>query len=355
MIGAILAPVVWLAVLSRVQRWWFSRSEVLAATTIALAGVAVQLTLNTAPAEWLVNQLAPVSNFSTAIRMVVFNFLAAAAGMLALVVAGSRNVTRRFATLLVTASVGSLIAVALFLAAEPVPQTAGGFEFDQAYAHLPGFAEAGIAGGLYPAVLFPLLMIITARAADLRTVNGWSLTFIGAGLSAGAGWAWIRVGYFVGVRYAGLSPSPVAFEWTRALAAVAALFVSVGVMVPAVTLKVRARCMMREIGPLYAAMVARWPGVVRESRRGSSSDERASDRVTELLDAVSMEFASAAGGTLSAPDEVAEAVARRLLGEHSRGDLGRESIRMAAQQLDSDRHWALMLASAYRLQERQQA
>lgn len=352
MIGAILAPLVWLAVLTRIRRWWWSRSVILGATTFALAVVAFQLTLNTPPVEWAVTQLAPTTNFSTAIRMVVFNFLAAAAGMLALAVAGrARHVGRLFALLLVAAALGSVIALALFLAAQPVPQAAGGFEFDQTYAHLPGFAEAGIAGGLFPAVLCPVLMATTARSADLHSLTGWSLTLISVGLLAGTGWAWIRLCYFVGVRFVGWQASPTPFEWTRVLAAAAALLVAVGVMIPAVGLWVRSRRLLREIEPLYAEMVARWPGVARESRRGSSADERAGDRVTELLDAVSMEFADMPGGIGGPPGEVAAAVAEWLEQGRRSPDFGRESIRVAAQQMDSDRAWALMLASAYRNQK----
>ena len=352
MIGAILAPLVWLAVLTRVRRWWWSRSLILGATTFALAVVAFQLTLNTPLVEWAVTQLAPTTNFSTAIRMVVFNFLAAAAGMLALAVAGrDRHVGRLFALLLVAATLGSIVAVALFLAAQPVPQVAGGFEFDQAYTHLPGYAEAGIAGGLFPALLCPVLMATTARSADLHSLTGWSLTLISAGLLAGTGWGWIRLCYFVGVRFAGWQPSPTPFEWTRVLAAVAALLVALGVMIPAMVSWVRSRRLLREIEPLHAEMVARWPGVVRESRQGSSADELAGDRVTELLDAVSMEFADLPGGNGGTPADVAGAVAAWLAHGRRSPALGRENIRVVAQQMDSDRAWALALASAYRNQK----
>lgn len=149
--------------------------------------------------------------------------------------------------------------MAIFACAPTVPQAAGGFEFDISYSHLPGYAEAGIAGALFPALLCPALMIMTARAADVRSLTGWSLTLLSVGLAAATVWAWIRLSYFVAVRYLGVPQLRVVFETTRAVSAVGVLVIFVGMMLSPVVSWVRAQRILWAVGPLHRELTSRWP------------------------------------------------------------------------------------------------
>ncbi|WP_069165742.1 hypothetical protein [Nocardia altamirensis] len=356
MIAMILSPLMWVAAVTRGWRWWWSRSWVLGSTTIALGVVALHLTLNIPAAEGFMQAIAPMPNFSTGLRMVLFNVIAAATGALTLAVTvDPARVARGVRILGAIAAAGSLAALAIFVGTPSVPQVAGGFEFDQAYSHLPGYAEAGIAGALFPALLCPALMVMAARPADLRTVTGWSLSLLAAGLAAATVWAWIRLCYFVAVRFGGAAPAPAVFEVTRAVSAAGVLVIFAGVMLSPVVSWVRARRVLIAIGPMYHELVPRWPGVRRQSRRGSSADERASDRVTELLDALSLEVEQAgkSGALRTDQREVAAAVANWLIDGQDSTALDAENVRAAAFEAETDRHWALLLAQAYRARRRE--
>ncbi|MFF3221157.1 hypothetical protein ACFYV7_00015 [Nocardia suismassiliense] len=208
---------------------------------------------------------------------------------------------------------------------------------------------------MFSALLCPALMVMAARPADLRTVTGWSLALLSAGLAAATVWAWIRLVYFVAVRYGGAAPMPAVFEVTRAVSAAGVLVIFVGMMLSPMVSWVRARRVLRAIGPMYAELVGRWPGVRRPSRRGSSADEKASDRVTELLDALSLEIEQAGGsdGTGTEQREVAAAVADWLISGHRCAALNGESVRSAALAAGLDRRWAVTLAQAYREKQRE--
>ncbi|WP_107653693.1 hypothetical protein [Nocardia suismassiliense] len=356
MIAMVLAPLMWVAVLTRAWRWWWSRGWVLGCITVALGVVAVHLSLNIPAAERLLQAVAPMPNFSTGLRMVLFNLIAASTGALTLAVTiAPARLARGVRILAAIAVAGSVVALAIFVGTPPVPQAVGGFEFDQAYSHLPGYAEAGIAGALFPALLCPALMVMAARPADLRTVTGWSLALLSAGLAAATVWAWIRLVYFVAVRYGGAAPMPAVFEVTRAVSAAGVLVIFVGMMLSPMVSWVRARRVLRAIGPIYDELVGRWPGVRRPSRRGSSADEKASDRVTEVLDALSLEIEQAVGSddTVTEQREVAAAVADWLISGQRSAALNGESVRSAALAAGLDRRWAVTLAQAYRRRQRE--
>ncbi|MFI9506929.1 hypothetical protein [Nocardia sp. NPDC052566] len=346
MIATILAPLMWLAAATRAWRWWWSRSWVLGSTTVALAVVGLHLTLNIPAAEALTQAIEPIPNFSTALRMVLFNLMAASTGTLMLAITNEpARVAKGARWLAGIAAAGSVAALTIFVATPPVPRAAGGFEFDQAYSHLPGYAEAGIAGALFPALLCPALMVIASRAADVRTVTGWSLTLLSAGLAAATTWAWLRLTYFLHVRYGDAAPHPALFEATRAIAAAGVLVIFVGMMLSPIVSWVRARRVMHAIGPLRAELVTRRPEVLRPSRRGCSADEKASDRITELLDALSLETADF--DTAESSPEVAAALADWLVhGERS------NTVRRANIRTTDDHRWALSLAHAYRHSKR---
>ncbi|WP_278264162.1 hypothetical protein [Nocardia sp. AG03] len=351
MIALVLAPLMWIAVVSRAWRWWWSRGWVLGSMVVALSVVAVHLSSNIPAVETLVQALVPISNFSTGLRMVLFNVMAASSGVLALAVTSDPDRVARGARVLgLVAVVGSVAAMTIFACAPAVPQAAGGFEFDITYSHLPGYAEAGIAGALFPALLCPALMVMTARAADARSLTGWSLILLSAGLAAATVWAWIRLSYFVAVRWLGAPPLPVVFEVTRAVSAVGVLVIFVGMMLSPVVSWLRARRTLRAIGPLHRELTSRWPGVRRPSRRGSGIEERAGDRVTELLDALSMEAETAAppGTEVAEMTEVAAAVADWLLHGRCSPAFSSAGIRSAVLAADLDRTWALTLARTYR-------
>ncbi|WP_435593080.1 hypothetical protein [Nocardia sp. bgisy118] len=347
----VLAPLMWIAVVSRAWRWWWSRSWVLGSTAVALGVVAVHLSLNIPAVETLVQAVVPISNFSTGLRMVLFNLMAASSGVLALAVTSDpERLVRGARALGLIAIAGSVVALAIFACAPTVPQAAGGFEFDISYSHLPGYAEAGIAGALFPALLCPALMVMTARAADVRSLTGWSLTLLSVGLAAATVWAWIRLSYFVAARYLGAPQLPAVFEVTRAVSAVGVLVIFVGMMLSPIVSWVRAKRTLWAIGPLHRELMSRRPGVRQPSRRGSSADERAGDRVTELLDALSMEAESAAqpSGSVADMPEVAAAVADWLLHGRLSPALSSAGIRSAVLEAELDRTWALTLARKYR-------
>ncbi|APE37147.1 hypothetical protein BOX37_28070 [Nocardia mangyaensis] len=347
----VLAPLMWIAVASRAWRWWWSRSWVLGSMVVALGVVAVHLSLNIPAVETLVQTVVPIPNFSTGLRMVLFNLMAASSGVLALAVTSDPEKVARGARVLgLIAVVGSVVAMAIFVCAPTVPQAADGFEFDISFSHLPGYAEAGIAGALFPALLCPALMVMTSRAADVRSLTGWSLTLLSVGLASATAWAWIRLSYFVAVRYLSAPQLPVVFEVTRAVSAVGVLVIFVGMMLSPVVSRVRAQRILWAIGPLHRELVSRWPGVRRPSRRGSSTEERASDRVTELLDALSMEAQRAAQPNVyvAHSSEVAAAASDWLLHARPSPAFNSAGIRSAALEAELDRRWALTLARKYR-------
>lgn len=356
MIAIVLAPLMWLAVVTRAWRWWWSRGWMLGSTTIALGVVSLHLTLNIPAAESLVQAVEPVTNFSTALRMALFNAMAASTGTLMLAVTNDhQRVVTGMRLLTGIAVAGAVVALVIFLRTTPVPQVAGGFEFDRTYSHLPGYAEAGIAGALFPALLCPALMVMAARAADVRSVTGWSLSLLAVGLGAATVWAWLRLSYFVAVRYADAAPAPLVFEVTRAVSAAGVLVIFVGMMLSPVVAWVRAKRVLRAIGPLHAELVARRPGVRRRSRRGCSADERSADRVTELLDALSLETEElgVADGPQAGQREVAAAVVEWLLHGTRSATLNGAAIRGAAAQSGMDRRWAWVLGQTYRDRQRE--
>ncbi len=341
----------WVAVVSRAWRWWWSRGWVLGSTTVALAVVATHLSLSIPVVETWVQGAAPVTNLAIGLRMVVYNLIAATSGVLALAVTSEAERVRRGARVLgVIAVLASVVAIAIFFGAPPIPQAAGGFDFDTTYGHLPGYAEAGIAAALFPALLCPVLMVITARGADVRSVTGWSLTLLSAGLAAATVWAWLRLLYFVAVRYFGAAPAPGVFEVTRGVSAIGVLVIFAGMMLSPILSRVRAQRVLWAIGPMHRELVSRWPGVRRASRRGAGADERAGDRITEMLDALSMEAASKAPaqGSAAAAPGVAAAVAEWLLYGRRAPALSAAGIRSAALAAGMDRSWALVLAREYR-------
>ncbi len=354
-----LAPLMWIAFASRAWRWWWSRTWVLGSMSLAILAPALHLTMNTPFGEAAVQELVPFSNFSTALRIVLFNAMAASLGVLTFAVTSTHERVKRGAAVLsAIAVVGSLSAVAIFVATPQMPQVAGGFQFDQAYGHLPGYAEAGIAGVVFPGVLCPVLIVMSVRAADLRSLGGWSLTLWATGLVAVTIWAWIRFVYFVMVRYGAAPHTPVVFKITSAVAAVGVLAIFVGLMLSPVVSWVRARLVLLGVGSVYRELVARWPGVRRQSRRGSSADEKADDRITELFDALSMETGAMDSGIAHAagapptevavkPTEMATAVAQWLVHGRRRPALSSENIQAVLDD-ESERRWALMLAKAYR-------
>ncbi|MFC9997221.1 hypothetical protein [Nocardia sp. NPDC127526] len=351
MIAMVLAPLMWVAVIGRAWRWWWSRSWVLGSTTVALAVVAAHLTVSIPVVETGLRAVAPVPNFSIGLRMVVYNLIAATSGVLALAVTSDPERVRRGARILgVVAVLASVAAVAIFLGSPPIPQAAGGFEFDRAYGHLPGYAEAGIAAAVFPALLCPALMVITARGADVRSVTGWSLTLLSAGMAAATVWAWLRLLYFVAVRYFDATPTPTVFDVTRGVSAIGVLVIFVGMMLSPVLSWVRAKRVLWAIAPMHRELVSRWPGVQRPSRRGAGADERAEDRITELLDALSMEAENKvpATGDTAPASEVAAAVSAWLLHGRQAPALNAAGIRSAALDAGMDRGWALLLAREYR-------
>ncbi|WP_306358651.1 MULTISPECIES: hypothetical protein [unclassified Nocardia] len=352
MIATILAPLIWLAAATRLYRWWWTRSGVLAAAALALSVVALHLTLNIPAVERLVQEIAPVTNFSTAIRMVLFNFMAAAVGglVLALTMRSAQHRVLWWARAFVaTAVVGAVVALAIFLNATQQPQVAGGFEFDQAYAHLPGYAEAGIAGAIFPALLCPVLSAMTARAADSTTLTGWSLALLATGLTAASVWAWIRLCYLLGARYAQWPPSPLVFDITRAVAGIGTFIVFLGMMLPMVAGWVHAQHIRYRIAPLHRMLLDRHPGARRPSRTGATAPERAGDRVSEMLDALSVELAVAelpAAGSTAPADVIAGEVAEFLVGGTASAVLSHESLRAATDQVTADQ-WAVLVSRAY--------
>ncbi|MFD6398877.1 hypothetical protein [Nocardia sp. NPDC060249] len=196
---------------------------------------------------------------------------------------------------------------------------------------------------------------MTARAADVRSLTGWSLTLLSAGLAAATVWAWIRLSYFVAVRYLDAPQLPVVFEVTRAVSAVGVLVIFVGMMLSPVVSWVRAKRVLWAIGPLHRELTTRWPGVRRASRWGSSTDERADDRVTELLDALSMEAENAPqpDASVAGMSEVAAAVAEWLLRGRASTAFSSAGIRSAALAADLDRTWAMTLGRKYRDEQRE--
>ncbi|WP_378734614.1 hypothetical protein [Nocardia brasiliensis] len=333
--------------------------------TLAVLAPALHLTMNTPAGEAFVQAVVPFPNFSSALRVVLFNFMAAALGVLTFAVTTESARVKRAASVLGAIAVAaSLVAVVMFVAAPPMPQVAGGFQFDQAYAHLPGYAESAIAGVVFPGVLCPALIVMSVRAADLRSLGGWSLTLWATGLVAVTIWAWMRFAYFVMTRYGGMPRTPEVFKVTSAVAAVGVLTIFAGLMLSPVVSWVRARRVLAAIRPVYVELVTRWPGVRRQSRRGSSADEKADDRITELFDALAMESEAMGGGgavpvgagpgrqeVAAAPQEVAAAVSEWLVHARRSAALTSENIR-AVLAIESDRRWAQMLAKAYRKQRK---
>ncbi len=247
----------------------------------------------------------------------------------------------------ITMSVTTGALAFVFFAATPWPAGVTDREFDNKYAHLPGYAEGLIVGMAYPFLLALLVTIVSVKQADRRTVTGRGLMFIVPGAAILTVYAALRIGYLSAARYGVMEPTPTPLEISRVLAATGALLVAVGVLVALTMNWLAARTALQQILPLRDELMKLWPGAVRESMPGASTSECVDDRAAEVLDALSIEVDFSdlpTEGTL--PQEAAaSAIAEWIVAGRVADGLGYSSFFHDPETTDTE--WACMVGAAY--------
>ncbi|WP_109525172.1 MULTISPECIES: hypothetical protein [Nocardia] len=149
--------------------------------------------------------------------------------------------------------------------------------------------------------------------------------------------------------------SPGEADWAWPLFAVAALLVALGAIWIVVELWLRARLLLRRIGPLHRTMIERFPEVIAHGRPGASTQLAASDQVAQIMDAL---YLQSGGGVESVaagapPRSIPERAAR--VAEWARnplGDIVIDARWIAPPDGVSARGWVRAIARSFRSADR---
>lgn len=90
------------------------------------------------------------------------------------------------------ATAATAVAVALFFSAEDAPQATDGYQFDELYVHLPGYADSAAFVMGVAAVLCTVITVVVLLGWDLGTPSGRGLAILACGVAVLASYAWIR-------------------------------------------------------------------------------------------------------------------------------------------------------------------
>ncbi|MBD8056460.1 hypothetical protein ICV35_22670 [Rhodococcus ruber] len=274
--------------------------------------MALHTTVNLGPVDRFISRAIGVANATSAVKHGLFLgiCLGAAIIIVALRVPDVERQRRWLAPLTLGAGLAAAVAVTLFFSADPTPQARDGYEFDELYVHLPGYAESAAFVMGVAAVLCTVITVVVLLGWDLGTPAGRGLAILAPGVGVLAAYAWIRGGYIVAARAGWTGHSTFAFALTSRLALIGAILTTLGLMWASIEGIFRARSQRRDFAELYTFMVKdRWPGVIRESWASIDPSRRISDRASEVLDALSMQADTddlPERGKSATPEEIAQ-------------------------------------------------
>lgn len=287
-----VSALLWWVAFTRVRRWSQSRSIMSLGTGVVFVFMALHTTVNLGPVDRFISRAIGVANATSAVKHGLFLgiCLGAAIIIVALRVPEVERQRRWLAPLTLVAGLAAAVAAILFFSADPAPQARDGYEFDELYAHLPGYAEPAAFVMGVAAVLCTIITVVVLLGWDLSTPTGRGLAILAPGVGVLAVYAWIRGGYIVAARAGWAGDSVIVFELTSSLALIGAILTTIGLMWASIEGFFRVRSQRRDFAELHTFLVKdRWPGVVRESWPSIQPGHRLSDRATEVLDALSMQ------------------------------------------------------------------
>lgn len=313
MFASIVVPVLlWWVALTRLWRWRTSRSVLTLGTAVVFIFMALHTTVNVGAVDRLVSEAVGVDNATSAVKHGIFFGICLGASIIivALRVPDVDRQRRWIAPLTIGATAATAVAVALFFSARPAPQASDGYQFDELYVHLPGYAESATFVMAVAAVLCTVITVVVLLGWDLSTPSGRGLAILAGGVAVLASYAWIRGGYIAAARLEWVETSTSALDLTTRLALIGAVLTTIGLLWSSIEGIFRSHKQRRDFAELYTFMVKdRWPGVMRESWSSITPSRRISDRASEVLDALSMQADAddlPKSGDSATPEEIAQ-------------------------------------------------
>lgn len=287
-----LSVLLWWVAITRAHRWVQSRSVFTLGTTIVFVCMAAHTTVNLQWVDRFVSDATGVPNSTSAVKHVIFLGICLGAALMIVALRVPRvDAQRRWvAPLSIGALVSAVAAVVLFFSANAVPQAESGYQFDELYAHLPGYAEAAALVMGVAAVLCTIVTVVVLLGWDVSTPAGRGLAILTPGVAILSAYAWMRAGYIVAARSGWIEPSTTVFDLSSKLAVIGILLTTLGLMWASIEGAFAVRVQRRDFAELHDALVdGRWPGVARDSQASASAARRVEDRASEVLDALSMQ------------------------------------------------------------------
>ena len=323
-----VSVLLWWVALTRLRRWHQSRSILTLGTAIVFIFMALHTTVNVGAIDRFVSAVIGVANATSAVKHGLFLgiCLGAAIIIVALRVPDVDRQRRWMVPLSIAAVTATAVATTLFFSAENAPQAIDGYQFDELYVHLPGYAESAAFVMGVAAALCTVITVVILLGWDLSTPSGRGLAILAPGVAVLAAYAWIRAGYIVAARVGWVEHATGALDLTTQLALVGVVLTTVGLLWSSIEGLFRSQAQRRDFAGLYGVVVRdRWPGVIRDSWASLDPARRIADRASEVLDALSMQ-AGADGlperGGPATPDTIA-----RWVWTGESGDLGVDGLR----------------------------
>lgn len=288
----VVSVLLWWVALTRLWRWRTSRSVLTLGTAVVFIFMALHTTVNVGAVDRLISEAVGVANATSAVKHGIFFGICLGASIIivALRVPDVDRQRRWIAPLSAGATAATAVAVALFFSAEDAPQATDGYQFDELYVHLPGYADSAAFVMGVAAVLCTVITVVVLLGWDLGTPSGRGLAILACGVAVLASYAWIRGGYIVAARLGWVETSTYALDLTTQLALIGAVLTTLGLLWSSIEGVFGSQKQRRDFAELYTVVVKeRWPGVIRGSWASFDPSRRTADRANEVLDALSMQ------------------------------------------------------------------
>lgn len=262
----VVSVLLWWVALTRWWRWRTSRSVLTLGTAVVFIFMALHTTVNVGAVDRLISEAVGVANATSAVKHGIFFGICLGASIIivALRVPDVDRQRRWIAPLSAGATAATAVAVALFFSAEDAPQATDGYQFDELYVHLPGYADSAAFVMGVAAVLCTVITVVVLLGWDLGTPSGRGLAILACGVAVLASYAWIRGGYIVAARLGWVETSTYALDLTTQLALIGAVLTTFGLLWSSIEGVFRSQKQRRDFAELYMVVVKeRWPGVIR--------------------------------------------------------------------------------------------
>ncbi|AYA27516.1 hypothetical protein C6369_025985 [Rhodococcus rhodochrous] len=180
----VVSVLLWWVALTRLWRWRTSRSVLTLGTAVVFIFMALHTTVNVGAVDRFISEAVGVANATSAVKHGIFFGICLGASIIivALRVPDVDRQRRWIAPLSAGATAATAVAVALFFSAEDAPQAADGYQFDELYVHLPGYADSAAFVMGVAAVLCTVITVVVLLGWDLGTPAGGGWRFWPVGL-----------------------------------------------------------------------------------------------------------------------------------------------------------------------------